>query len=48
MNKKYDGGVAFPVSANEYRPGNPWLGMSLRDWYAGMVIQGLLLSLIHI
>ena len=29
-----DGGAAFPV------PGSQYSGMSLRDWMAGMVMQG--------
>lgn len=30
-----DGGPAFP------RPGNEWEGVSLRDWFAGMALQGM-------
>lgn len=35
-----DGGPAFPVSI----PGvgdNGWHGMTLRDWFAGMAMQGM-------
>lgn len=33
-----DGGPAFPRSANDCDNGAP--GMSLRDWFAGMAMQG--------
>ncbi len=41
MSKRDDGGAAFPVSDE---PGNFPLerGMSLRDWFAGMALQGVL------
>ncbi len=41
MNKKNNGGPAFPVHRDleEYDP-----GMSLRDYYAGQALQGLLAS----
>ena len=37
-----DGGPAFPTHPDS--PASPagYLGMSLRDWFAGMVLQGLL------
>lgn len=35
-----DGGPAFPVDANLYA-GN-CTGMTLRDWFAGMALQGML------
>jgi hypothetical protein len=37
VNKNNDGGPAFPVSS--------WFdfkGMTLRDWFAGMALQGVL------
>lgn len=38
MNTQYDdGGPAFPVPANQ-----EYSGMTLRDWFAGMAMQGLL------
>lgn len=37
-DKATDGGQAFPRPASEY---NSWTdGMSLRDWFAGMALQG--------
>ena len=51
MNK-HDGGPAFPRAASEYTKngtlpdGNDAIdaqsGMSLRDWFAGMALQGML------
>jgi len=45
MNKK-DGGPAFPIPPIDNGPGNiksqPHYGMSLRDWFAGMALQGIL------
>jgi hypothetical protein len=38
-----DGGSAFPVSRPYYGPGvrvEIGYGMSLRDWFAGMAMQG--------
>ena len=37
-----DGGPAFPTHPDS--PASPagYLGMSLRDWFAGMVLQGML------
>lgn len=41
-----DGGPAFPIVAEGGHDSglNPelWPGMSLRDWFAGMVLQGML------
>ena len=40
-----DGGAAFP-SLREYTTADGWVsradGMSLRDWYAGMALQGMM------
>lgn len=33
-----DGGPAFPTAINEWP--NPTMGMSLRDWFAGMALMG--------
>ena len=38
MNKINDGGPAFPESCNN----QIIQGMSLREWFAGMALQGLL------
>ena len=42
-----DGGPAFPRSGFETNyptdKGNPVEGMSLRDWFAGMVLQGVVI-----
>jgi hypothetical protein len=43
MTKK-DGGQAFPVPAANSHAGNmfyPETGMTLRDWYAGLAMQGM-------
>lgn len=37
---KIDGGPAFPLPVTEWNPGNA--GMSLRDWFAGQALIGLL------
>lgn len=37
--KHQDGGPAFPVLSYEYKA-HP--GMTLRDWFAGMALQGML------
>ena len=47
MNMKPNGGAAFPkpltrIGEHEYEEGNE--GMSLRDWFAGMALQGMLAS----
>ena len=39
MTNKPDGGCAFPYVCETYVP-EP--GMSLRDWFAGMALQGML------
>jgi hypothetical protein len=43
---KNDGGPAFPIPPIDNGPGNiksqAKPGMSLRDWFAGMAMQGLL------
>ena len=47
MEKKNDGGQAFPVPAIQFQDGT-WnkalSGMSLRDYFAGQVMVGLLAS----
>jgi hypothetical protein len=50
---KNDGGPAFPVSGRNYgyvedgRQGIPCdTGMSLRDWFAGMALQGMCVGLV--
>lgn len=45
MTDKDDGGPAFPA-CNEANV-NDTMGMSLRDWYAGMALQGLLTIISH-
>ena len=42
MNEvKKDGGQAFPCHFNPWsKEGHECAGMSLRDWFAGMAIQG--------
>jgi len=40
MNTKDEGGAAFPVPNDAYNNDMP--GMSLRDWFAGMAMQGIL------
>lgn len=42
-DKIKDGGPAFPVSSDDFRDleNHPCKGMSLRDWFAGMALQGL-------
>lgn len=48
MSDKDDGGSAFPAQPiYQSRMGSEYIahdqgGMSLRDWYAGMALQGLL------
>jgi hypothetical protein len=37
-----DGGPAFPTPANSDRP--PSQGMTLRDWFAGMALLGMVAS----
>ncbi len=47
MSEVNQGGPAFPsqpLDANGY-PDPPSKGMSLRDWFAGMAMQGLVASL---
>lgn len=39
MTNRKDGGAAFPLE-NKYA--NHHDGMSLRDWFAGMALQGLI------
>lgn len=46
MSKPYDGGPAFPVADVYNKDGNGITegahGMSLRDWFAGQALAGLL------
>lgn len=42
MSDDKDGGAAFPTPENEYQ--HHVHGMSLRDWFAGMALQGLCVS----
>ena len=37
---KPDGGPAFPNGSYDTKTGNN-LGMTLRDWFAGMALQGI-------
>lgn len=37
---KIDGGPAFPLPVTEWNPGNA--GMSLRDWFAGQALAGIM------
>lgn len=41
MSARGDGGPAFPVGSGDMRDPT---GMSLRDWFAGMALQGILAS----
>ena len=36
-----DGGPAFPINANESADRCIYTGMTLRDWFAGMALQGM-------
>ena len=49
MRPRQDGGAAFPVlqQESEEYPGllTVHYGMTLRDWFAGMAVQGLLASI---
>jgi len=42
MSKKYGGGPAFPHPGNENQNVWPELGMSLRDYFAGRALSGLI------
>jgi hypothetical protein len=42
MSKQYDGGQAFPCAANEPQGWYATKGMTLRDWFAGQALVGLL------
>lgn len=47
MNTKKDGGAAFPASfetTNGYPRWHESVGMTLRDWFAGQALDGLLSS----
>jgi hypothetical protein len=46
MSQK-DGGPAFPVPLDDFQDANahPMIGMSLRDWFAGMAISETLATL---
>lgn len=41
MSEQKDSGPAFPNSASDARNKD---GMSLRDWFAGMALQGMMLQ----
>lgn len=45
MTARDDGGPAFPTAAMQTTPGGPVFGaapgMTLRDWFAGMALQGI-------
>ena len=47
-----DGGPAFPVAPTLNPDGTVWYhgkdGMSLRDWFAGMALQGLLAHIVGV
>ena len=45
--QKPTGGQAFPRSAREGVPGNEWKGMTLRDYFAGQALAGLLAGARH-
>lgn len=43
MERKDDGGPAFPCTNEQFTHGNPtagdaWPGLSLRDWFAGQAL----------
>lgn len=40
MTKKDDGGQTFPHSDDA--PVVPWQGMTLRDWFAGQALTGIM------
>ena len=42
MPDKRTGGQAFPRAARAGVPGNEWEGMTLRDWFAGQALPGIL------
>lgn len=46
MTEKPTGGFAFPVSRPENDVEGPWteFGMSLRQWYAGQALPGLVVA----
>ena len=44
---KPDGGPAFPIDSQTVLEGGNWKGMTLRQWYAGMAMQGLISSNQH-
>lgn len=44
MSKKEDGGSAFPYGGGS---DGPYPGMTLRDWFAGQALNGLLAGLDH-
>ena len=43
MSKPSDGGAAFPLIPTE-GCGPIWEGMSLRDWFAGQALNGMVAS----
>lgn len=42
--KKNDGGPAYPTDSGEYGFQMEWKGMSLRDHFAGLAMQGCIAS----
>lgn len=48
MNTPHDGGPAFPVLRENNNPNMPLImassGMSLRDWFAGQALAGLMVN----
>ena len=50
MTTKNTGGPAFPIPLNpgqSYQWHSPCDGMLLRDWFAGLAMQGILAAQIH-
>lgn len=49
MSDRDDGGAAFPYTPQPHKCDEtpPHLGMSLRDWYAGLAMQALIISRGH-
>jgi hypothetical protein len=43
-SKINDGGAAYPVATID---GYTQYGMSLRDWFAGMALQGMMVGAMH-
>ena len=41
-DRESDGGPAFPIHGRDRLVSDDWEGMSLRDWFAGQALIGLL------